>query len=428
LILATLAASVTTAVLHDGDASGQPRADPRSAAALDPASHQPRQVAIRALLHRRSTAVLRHDRAAFLSTVDPREKAFYAAQSQLFANLAAVHFAGWSYTMSRRSAGRDGGKLLAYAAPAWAPAHFALHYRLAGFDPSPTRLPQYPTFVERTGRWYLASLSDFAWRGEVSATDLWDYGPVKVVHSGPVLVLGALQDSDTMYEVAALARNAIPKVTAVWGRWSQRAVIRIPSTQHEMALITGDNGGLDRIAAVASAEVQSSHGRPAPVGNRITINPQAWPDLGAEGASVVLTHELTHVATRADTGTQTPRWLAEGFADYVGFRGSGLSVRSIAAELARAVRHGRLPLRLPTDADFGGRARGLNRAYELSWMACRYLAKRFGQADLVRFYRQVGRSRLRTGPAVASALHRVLGLTPAQFTLGWRKTVERAFG
>jgi hypothetical protein len=257
------------------------------------------------------------------------------------------------------------------------------------------------------------------------ATELRHYAAVTSVRRGPVLVLGPASEMATMLKVATAMRAAVPRVTAVWGpHWARRVVVQVPSTQRELGLLTGDRGDLSRIAALTTAEVSATRGRPKPVGDRVTINPRVWPTLSRVGAAIVLTHELTHVASRADTGSQTPRWLAEGFADYVGFRGEGLPVTSAAAELARAVRAGHLPSRLPADVDFSSNARGLARSYELSWLACRDIARRYGQPALVRFYRTVGTSHRATAQAVAVALHRVLGLTPSQFTVQWRAYVR----
>lgn len=343
----------------------------------------------------------------------------------MFANLAAVRFASWSYSIGSGSARLPAGRRSHYDAPTWAPTGFALHYRLAGFDARPTDLPQYPTFVSRSGRWYVGSLSDFRRRGDISATDLWDYAPVHVVRRHSVLVLGPRSQLGMMAEVAGQVEAAIPKVTAVWGpRWARRVIVLVPSSQREMGLVDADRADLNQIAALTSSEISSVHGRPAPVGDRITINPRNWPELAPIGAAVVLAHELTHVASRADTGSQTPKWLSEGFADYVGFRDADVSVTVAAAELAANVRAGRPPRQLPNDGAFRGANKGLPQAYEASWLACRYIATRFGQHALVRFYRAVGTSRATTSLAVASALHRVLGLTRPHFIALWRGYVH----
>jgi hypothetical protein len=222
-----------------------------------------------------------------------------------------------------------------------------------------------------------------------------------------------------MASVATLAQAAIPKVDAVWGRgWTRRVVVLVPSTQHEMALIDAASGNLDQIAALTSSEISNVNGRPAPVGDRVTVNPSNWPKLGTLGASIVITHELTHVATRAATGPQTPKWLSEGFADYVGFRNSGVPVTLAGAELATAVRSGHLSHHLPANAAFRGDNTHLSQAYESGWMACRYIADQYGEHKLVRFYRAVNHA------GVAGALHRLFGLTTRRFTARWRGFVQ----
>jgi hypothetical protein len=416
LLTAVVAVAITDV---SRSSSGTPLGTPTSAA--DPVTAQAfaRLDAIRALLRRRSAAVVHHDRGAFLATVDPANHRFRRRQARMLSNLRRVHFASWSYQTTGSVALVPARARRRYHAPTWAFADVTLHYRIAGFDQHPTALPQYPTFVERNGRWYLGSLTDFTGQHQVSSTDLWDYAPVHVIHRRSVLVLGPKSQLPTMAQIATLMQSAIPQVDAVWGRgWAQRVVVLVPATQQEMSRITAATGNLDQIAALTSSEFGNVHGRDAPVGDRVTINPSNWPTLGTLGASIVLTHELTHVATRAATGVRTPKWLSEGFADYVGFRSSGVPVSLAGAELASAVRSGRLAHRLPGDAAFRGGNGRLPQAYESGWMACRYLAGRYGEHKLVRFYRAVNHA------GVAGALHRLFGLSIRRFTERWRGFVQ----
>lgn len=373
------------------------------------------------LLAERGRAVVHHNRAAFMATVDPQSPTFRRRQRQMFADLAEVRFASWSYSMdvtSRRAPPPDAGR---YGDPVWAPETFTLNFRLARFDDKPTNLRQYPTFVERAGHWYLGSLSDYAPLGLMSATDLWDYAPVSVVRRSDVLVLGPAQQRATMLDVASDVETAIPQVTSVWGsRWSQRAVVLVPQTMREMALIDEDHEDLRNIAALTSAEINATAGRPSPVGDRITINPKNWPKLSELGRQVVLRHELTHVASQAATGEQTPVWLVEGLAEYVGFKFAGVPVALGASELQDAIRAGHLPTRLPSDRDFRGADAELAAHYEAAWFACRTIAERFGEAKLVRFYRAVGTSTKTARVAVRDAMARLLDLRLPQFVVLWR--------
>jgi hypothetical protein len=406
VVLLVVGSSVAVVVLRQG--AGRPT-QPTAVTRPNPGITA---AAVTALLDQRATAIRRHDRGAFVATLDPARPALRRAQLRMFASLARVRFATWSYS----------------AASGAVPTSVQLRYRLAGFDLRPVQRTQYPTFVERGGRAYLSAMSDRPHR-QVTDSDLWDFGPVAVVRRASVLVLGARGERSRMKDIAKAMAAAIPRVTAVWGKgWSQRVVVLVPSTQSEMGRIDGDAGDhsdLSQIAAQTSSEISSERGHPSPAGGRVTINPRNWSKLDALGRSVVLTHELTHVATQSATGVQTPRWLEEGFADYVGFQQPGVTVGAAAAELAQEVQAGH-PLRaLPTDRDFDWSGTHLAAAYEQAWLACRYIAARAGQAGLVRFYRLVGASTQGTAAAVATGLRTVLGLTPAEFTTQWRSYVDR---
>jgi hypothetical protein len=142
----------------------------------------------------------------------------------------------------------------------------------------------------------------------------------------------------------------------------------------------------------------------------------------------VLTHEITHVATRRVTNVAVPKWLVEGFADYVGYSGTDAQVREAAADLAVDVRAGRVPSTLPTDAEFDGDNPRLTQAYEGSWMACRLIADRIGTRGLVAFYRTVGAGRGTTAPILNRALQNSVHLGIPGFTGLWQQTLRDQLG
>ncbi|WP_133306114.1 hypothetical protein [Microbispora triticiradicis] len=239
-------------------------------------------------------------------------------------------------------------------------------------------------------------------------------------------------------EVARLAGRADRTVTRVWGEHGG-AVILVPRTEEQAAVLAAPAvvGGL---AAVAT-------------GDRVIVQPAAFARLSAIGRQVVVTHELTHVA--ASGPRAVPMWLLEGFADYVGYLDSGLPVHVVAAELAAELaadpragggagaegapqagtEAGTTPgteagtgastgagaaagtplARLPEPADFAARPA---QAYEEAWLACRYIAARFGERRLVALYRAALRE------DADAALRNVLGLTTAELTRLWRSSVR----
>jgi hypothetical protein len=397
-----------------------------------PAAHAPshkrptavdaaRATALRTLLDQRASAVLHHDRASFLATVDPLQPAFLTQQQREYDAISAVPVASWFYDFDPTAAQQPTAATQRYGAPTWAPRSFTLRYEIRGFDSSPTSLRQYPTFVHRAQGWFVGSFTDFVSAGQRSDVDIWSFGAVRTATAPHVLVLGHPASLPLMRQVATEAAAAIPRVTAVWGPdWPRRVVVLVPSSQRELSRLVDDSGDLSQIAAVASAEVQDCPGAPNPVGYRVAINPRNWGKLSALGRRVVLTHELTHVATRALTGSCTPTWLVEGFADYVGYLGSGVPMSVVAQELATDVRAGRVPRHLARDSDFDGGNKRLPQAYEGSWMAARLIVARWGQGALVRFYRAVGSSKADPSVAVTQALSTVLHVTYAQFVADWR--------
>ncbi|HVT70609.1 MAG TPA: hypothetical protein VHF26_22880, partial [Trebonia sp.] len=126
LVAAAVAVALGIGLSRPGDSPGvarPPLTGPASAAGIA------RLHAIQHLLAARSAAVLRRDRAAFMASVDPRAKWFRRTQARLFAHLAPVPLAAWSYDLTAlaRRAPPDASR---YGAPTWAPEFFALRYRL----------------------------------------------------------------------------------------------------------------------------------------------------------------------------------------------------------------------------------------------------------------------------------------------------------
>jgi hypothetical protein len=210
---------------------------------------------------------------------------------------------------------------------------------------------------------------------------------------------------------------------------TSRPLVLTFADRHGRWLISAD----DRAAADGSTTWRGpwvadsvDTGRERALGQRIVVNPANIDRLGALGRRVVLEHEATHLATRGVTGPKTPIWLVVGLADWVGYRGSGLSPYQVADELHAALGTGRWPGRLPVAADFTGDSPRLALAYEEAWSACRLIADRAGPAALLRLYRAVGTA---ADPAAAldAQLRTTLHASTAQFTMLWRRSVLAEF-
>ncbi|MGW1993548.1 hypothetical protein [Embleya sp. NPDC001921] len=383
-----------------------------------------RRIAIGALLERRSSAVLSRDREAFTNTLDPQNAEFRQSQTGVFDNIAEVPFAGWEYEVVTPDAFElSATRESALGAPVLT-AHVDLLYRITGHDVAPVRVPQYLTFVLRAGTWYLAADTDGAATGMRTPAQVWDLGPVTVVQGAHSTVLG-IGTRDVMREFADIADKAVPRVSAVWGEsWPGRTVVVVPGTQAQMARLLGaEPGKYAKIAAVTTGERGAA--ADAAAADRVIVNPDAFRELGDLERRVVMTHEITHVASRAFTRAWTPTWLSEGFADYVGYLDSAQTMRTAAPELRRDVKAGKMPVRLPADASFETTQEDLPQAYEMGWLACKLIAERWGEAKLVDLYRTVGAERPPgvdapdSASALASAMVSVLGTNPDSFTRTW---------
>ena len=391
--------------------AGAPLADRRAvqARAVAPALVS-REAAVRALLATRSRALLQRDRTAWLGTVEPGATAFRERQGALFDSLLALPLTGWTYRLDATGAQPPSSALDARRGVGWWAPQVATSYRLAGWDATPVTSTRPMTFVPRLGRWYLAGDDDL---GAADTGEVWDAGPVVAVRRGSVLVLGHPDAGRLLTTVAAAAVDAVPQVTEVWGtRWARQLVVLVPSSQAELRALIGGSGSMSQIAAYATSRAPG-------VGERIVVNPATFPLLGSVGRRVVLTHEATHVAARTSTGTSTPTWLVEGFADYVGYSGLTLPYDVSAQELRADVRRGRLPSALPGPAAFDGANPSLAAVYEQAWLAVVLIAERHGRATLLRLYRAVG-----AGEDLDAAMRRLLGTDLRAFTAGWRADLQ----
>ncbi|WTI18195.1 hypothetical protein OIB37_10630 [Streptomyces sp. NBC_00820] len=355
---------------------------------------------VQRVLDRRAAALLRHDEKTYDTTGTPAE----------YARLRALPLASWDYRVTALHRSGSG-----------ATADTELRYRVAGYDRAPIGVRRVLTLGRAAdGTWYVTADKPAPEAGQ----QLWDQGAVTALRGTHSLVLGAGPGAGQLRAYARLADRAVPAVSDAWGTdWSRRVVVLVPRSLESMGGLLGSPAADYRgIAAVTTGEAGGSGQAPA---DRVVVNPEAYAGLGDLGKQVVLTHETTHVATRAHTTAATPLWLSEGYADWVGYLGTGRTPSEAAPELARAVQDDRVPSALPADKDFRFTSdpTHLAQAYESGWLACRMIAGRWGEDRLGAFYRAVGDHGKRSG-AVEQALEKVLRTTPQAFTAQWRAYVR----
>jgi hypothetical protein len=384
--------------------------------------------ALDGVLGRRATALLRRDRAGWLAAVDPDGRSLRVRQGAEFDRITALPVVRWQYrVMGLAPPPATGGRYL---------ARVELTYRLAG-DSRDVRRARKAIVRPQGGSWQLES--------ETPATDadrdLWDLAPLNVALGNRSVVVSpdgapSVVSSSVSSSVSALAARAdaaARAVDAVWGSsWPRTVVVVLPADLTQMAAVLGRTGsrGLDRLAAVTSGPLDRGRAGPdvvAGAADRVVLNPVMWARLTETGRQVVLTHELTHVATRATTSATPPAWLDEGFAGYVGYRGSGLADVEIAADALVEVRAGRTPAELPGGDRFDPANGDPSPAYAQAWAACDLVVRRVGISGLVALYR-VAASADGGGPGVDAAMGQVLGESVGTFVGQWQERLRLLVG
>jgi hypothetical protein len=378
--------------------SGAPAA-PSNAAMLD-------------LLKRRSTAVAGRDRAAWLATVDSTVKGLVQRQGDLFDRLVQLAPSAWTYSLLPPDATLAAARREALGAPALL-AHVRLTYRLAR-DGGDVERDQHLTLVWRS-RWLVGGDDDGS-----QQRDVWDLGPITVSRGTRSVVVTARTGYVPARRTATEADAAARRVDGVWGSaWPRTVVVMAPASLADMATVLDrpSTDGLSQLAAVTTGELRvvgDGTGNRT-TGDRVVLNPVAFPALTPTGRGVVLTHEFTHVATRASVRTLPPVWVDEGFADYVAYLGTTLSVRDVAGDLLNSPKALTSLRALPSDQDFDPTAGRVDVAYAEALLAMRFVDDEGGTPMVVDFYRvAAGLQPLRSWPKATPPRASLTPTTPLE--------------
>ena len=299
-----------------------------------------------------------------------------------------------------------------FGGDAWAAA-VDIGYRIPHYDPAVTHMETSFVFDTVDGRARIAAVG-----GHGDRAPSWLLGRLSVVRTPRTLVLATNRADARTF--GPLARHAVSDVDKVLTRWHGPLVVEVPASEQQLdSMLHAPQQQYADIAAVTTT-VNGTVVPGTPV--HVFVNPRIWATLKRKGAQVVLSHEATHVATKA-AFADMPTWLLEGFADYVALDHAGVGVDVAAKQiLARIRKHGP-PSHLPTANDLSPTANGLGATYEEAWLACRFIAQRYGERQLVRFYFAVDASH-----STARAFPTVLGTTQQAVVRAWRADLRRLAG
>ena len=177
--------------------------------------------------------------------------------------------------------------------------------------------------------------------------------------------------------VRAEMPDAVGAVERFWGTdWTREIVVVATGAPAQFVAEAGldPSGEWADIAAVAVAGgVDPVHRRVS--GQRIVLAPGAAA-MSDSALRIVLTHELFHLAARADTAVDAPRWLTEGVADFVARAPSALPPDAGSSTA------------LPSDADLDIPGPDRAAGYDRAWWFARFVADTYGDDGLRRLYGQ----------------------------------------
>jgi hypothetical protein len=381
------------------------------------AADKKRRLAVTELLAARSRAIRGRDREAFLALIDPAAGSFKDRQAIIFDRLVTLPISVWEYEYAG-----EGPQLVGYTASLLPKGSFVaqvkLRYTFVSSD-SPVESQQFLTLVPRTGRWMFAGDRDNV-SGAVSGElgqDVWELGPVNVVYGRSSLVIGSGSDS-ALHAYAREADRAVLDVDALWrGKWSHRPVVIVPRTVADMAAVIGTSvQNAEQSAAMATGYDDTD----VTLDDRVVINPADWRELDPVDRRIVMTHEVTHVATSAATDYSTPVWMIEGFADYVAYRAVDLLDAGVSDELYDLVAAGDAPRELPEDRDFDPGWGEVDTSYEEALLAVQMIAERHGNQKLLDLYVAMGDDEREVGQDIRA----ILGISSDELVKDWRRFTE----
>ncbi len=252
------------------------------------------------------------------------------------------------------------------------------------------------------------------------ATAPWVAMPALRVSRGEHAVVAGTVPASRLAEHVAVVDRALPGLRAAWTAAPERVLVLAPSTPPEADALLG------RVPSPGTAPVAATTEGPTgaagtATGDRIVLDPSAFDRLTASGRDVVLTHELAHVAVRSTVPGRPAAWLAEGYADHVGYARADVPSRRLLLPLASALRAGHGPRALPSAADLQPATGDIEVPYLAAWQAVELLARDHGEAALRRLVTR-GASTGSAADAEAAtdaALVSVLGTSRAELTDRW---------
>jgi hypothetical protein len=419
-LLATLAAVVRLPGVAPGltgrDAAGSPAASapPSGAGTSVEGSFDD---GVRTLLAAMTDAVRQRDAARFSTLAAAEEPAVRAHLLSLGRALTALPLGSFRLALdpARAAAPARGYPAGARTLPVVA------SYRLAGWDAEPVVAHLLLVVApDRRGGWAVVGDRTRQDARTDQRLEPWLFDDVEVTRTAHVLVVGDTAHTAQTRRLARTLEGLAADVRRLWPErtWNDKVVVyALTSTAFVRSwygtTAAGDRGNGNRASFVAKVATLP----PGPGGDAGAVRLVLTPYLleRPRSAVQVLRHEVTHVAT-AGLGNGVASWLTEGAAEYTGFArhtgDGGLDATTTlgrhgltSAEVSATLRGTWRPTLLDAADFYAGSAGAVDEHYDSAFITCLYIADRYGEPTLRRFYERAAR---RGGPAALSqgAAHR----------------------
>jgi hypothetical protein len=369
---------------------------------------------VRATVDALMKAALTGDHAGFDRLISDRDPTFPNRARLLYDNLSTLPLTRLQMRVEPTQFGLAENRRRLLGTSAWVQRGI-VSWRLPG-DRAEVEHVVWLTFLEAAGEVKVAGTFDEPPGTVREQKPSWWLGPVSArERDGVTVVVGLGQSLDRWTQIAAAAlvnvRQGLPP--GLGGTWNGRAVIEVPATQRDFESVLGKP--TDSYRSIAAVTHRAGAAGDA---IRMVVNPKAA-QLSSSVLESVLAHELVHVAT-GSPDSPAPIWAEEGLAEWVSLRAHPGQRSEGTDEVLARVRSDGAPRSLPADRRFQVGARNLPLAYAEAWLACRFIADKYSETQLGRFYAELDR-----GLSLDQASQSALGLSEAELTASWQAYLVR---
>jgi hypothetical protein len=354
------------------------------------------------------------DRTGFERLISDRDPAFPDRARLLYGNLSTLPLTRLQIRVEPAQFGLAEQRTQLLGSSAWA-QRAVVSWRLAG-ENADVEHQIWLTFLSDGGQVRLAGTVDEPPSRIVEQKPSWSLGPLTASErEGVTVIAGSGQPLERWANLAAAAldnvRDNLPDGLRL--SWSGHIVMEVPATPRDFESVLGEPAGSYGSIAAVTHRAGTADGA-----TRIVVNPKAA-QLSSSALQVVLEHEMVHVAT-SSPDSPAPVWAEEGLAEWVSTRAHTGQPSEATDDVLTRVRAQGAPRSFPSDQEFQIGERDLRMAYAEAWLVCRYIADRYSEIQLGRFYAE-----LDDGHSLDEASQSALNISEAELIIRWRAYLVR---